>query len=368
MATRIGILSRSALMEDTKVSTVSAEFTRRWKNTSVYCSQEDFEEVTKQFLDDLEGMGYSREWRLKVLLSAIKGYTRVLRKVDLGLVARNRPGRDTKQKRRHKKLLRPATWFQVQREEDENSEPENKRKDQHLERKNEPEIGDQRQFNNVMFIPYTKGSVLKKNLQKMEDLAKFRERVKYVEKPGPNLGALLIKKDPWEGDCGRPECLVCKHTLGVCTTQAVVYKFTCLTCQKEGAEAHYFGETSKSMFERIEQHRKQIEKGDNNSPMIEHHEETHREEEKPEFKVEMVRSFKKPLERQVFEGIKIAASKAIPMNRKGEWGQNLPPKFEFEEEKLKPARSKGKTLPQKRKPSSKKGNQKQEEVGELREK
>merc|ERR1711954_206549 len=368
MATRIGILSRSALMEDTKVSTVSAEFTRRWKNTSVYCSQEDFEGVTKEYLNDLEGMGYSREWRYKVLLSAIKGYTRVLRKVDLGLVARNRPGRDTRQKRRHKKLLGPATWFQVQREEDGNSEHGSERRDQPPEKKNEPEIGDQRQFNNVMFIPYTKGSVLKKNLQKMEDMAKFRERVKYVEKPGPNLGALLIKKDPWEGDCGRAECLVCKHTLGVCTTQAVVYKFTCLACQKEGAEAHYFGETSKSMFERIDQHRKQIEKRDNNSPMIEHHEETHREDEKPEFKVEMVRSFQKPLERQVFEGIKIAASKAIPMNRKGEWGQNLPPKFEFEEEKLKPARSKGKTLPQKRKPSSKKGNQKQEEVGELREK
>ena len=122
-----------------------------------------------------------------------------------------------------------------------------------------------------------------------------------------------------------------------------------------------FGETSKSMFERIDQHRKQIEKGDNNSSMIEHHEETHREEEKPEFKVEMVRSFQKPLERQVFEGIKIAASKAIPMNRKGEWGQNLPPKFDFEEEKVKP-RSRGKTLPQKRKPKPKE-NEKQNEIG-----
>ena len=61
--------------------------------------------------------------------------------------------------------------------------------------------------------------------------------------------------------------------------------------------------------------------------MIEHHEEHHKGEESPNFKVELVKKCRKPLERQIIEGIKIDKFKGITMNRKGEWGQNLPPKF-----------------------------------------
>ena len=46
----------------------------------------------------------------------------------------------------------------------------------------------------------------------------------------------------------------------------------------------------------------------------------------------MVKSFETPLERQVYEGVRIAQSKAIPINRKGEWGQNVPPRFRIHED------------------------------------
>ena len=47
----------------------------------------------------------------------------------------------------------------------------------------------------------------------------------------------------------------------------------------------------------------------------------------------MVRSFKKPLERQSFEGICISKAEAgISMNRKGEWGKNRPPYFGFSDD------------------------------------
>ena len=54
----------------------------------------------------------------------------------------------------------------------------------------------------------------------------------------------------------------------------------------------------------------------------------------PKFKIEMVKSFKKPLERQCFEGLCISQAKegTTTMNRKGEWGQNLPPKFSLSED------------------------------------
>ena len=64
--------------------------------------------------------------------------------------------------------------------------------------------------------------------------------------------------------------------------------------------------------------------------MIEQHEEQHEREESPSLKVELVKKCRKLLERQVLEGVKIDRFKGIIINRKGEWGQNLPPNFTIE--------------------------------------
>merc|ERR1711954_242115 len=47
--------------------------------------------------------------------------------------------------------------------------------------------------------------------------------------------------------------------------------------------------------------------------------------------MEIVRSYRKPLERQTAEEYLIAKQEGTTMNRKGEWGQNLPPKFTIED-------------------------------------
>ena len=81
--------------------------------------------------------------------------------------------------------------------------------------------------------------------------------------------------------------------------KGVVYRFTCLTCKDLGKVAHYHWETSRTMFERISEHLKQISKGNKDSPMRKHHLEHHGDMGgDPKFKIEMVRSFRKPLERQ----------------------------------------------------------------------
>ena len=72
MATKVNMLKRSAVMEGIKVSPVSAEYRRRWKNMSLQVSSQEFEKVTQEYMNDLAGMGYDFEWRCKVLLSAIK--------------------------------------------------------------------------------------------------------------------------------------------------------------------------------------------------------------------------------------------------------------------------------------------------------
>ena len=63
------------------------------------------------------------------------------------------------------------------------------------------------------------------------------------------------------------------------------------------------------------------------SPMIEHQEEAH-PGEPVRFSMEVIRKMKRPLDRKVLEGTLISESTPGSLiNRKGEWGQNLPPKF-----------------------------------------
>ena len=78
----------------------------------------------------------------------------------------------------------------------------------------------------------------------------------------------------------------------------------------------------------------EIQASNKASPMIEHMTDYHKESQMaPNYKVEMVMRFTKLMECQIYKGIRIKNSKAIVINRKGEWGQNLPPRFEIEDPK-----------------------------------
>ena len=61
MATRLGILQRSACNENIKVSTACAEFIRRWKNCSETTPKETIKKISTEYADDLIGMGFKPE-------------------------------------------------------------------------------------------------------------------------------------------------------------------------------------------------------------------------------------------------------------------------------------------------------------------
>ena len=120
MASPISILQRSAMMEGCKVATASAEFRRRWKNSSESTSREVFEKITRDYVNDLLGMGYHRDWVEKVLLGATKGYCRVLFNCKQNQTERNRSSASSQLSRRYKKIKGAANWFQKMKpEEDE---------------------------------------------------------------------------------------------------------------------------------------------------------------------------------------------------------------------------------------------------------
>ena len=150
---------------------------------------------------------------------------------------------------------------------------------------------------------------------------------KYVETVGPNLQQLLFKKDPWKSECGRQDCLPCGSKPGDCTKKSVVYRIRCQVCHVKGESATYYGESSRTAYERALEHQDLMEARSLESPMVEHHQEVHPEEEL-KVSMEVVGHEPRPLNRKTLEGVLISEhTGGTLMNRRGEWGENLPPKF-----------------------------------------
>merc|ERR1711954_13817 len=148
MASPLGILERSAMGENCKVSTASAELRHKWKNTSRFCTKEEFEGVTRDYVDTLTASGYAREWREKVLTSAVRGYGRILRICQDLNKPRNRPGSDSSLNRRYKKCVGSSEWFHTKEKDD--GVDQSGQRDQQKE-KREISKGNQKQFSNVQF-------------------------------------------------------------------------------------------------------------------------------------------------------------------------------------------------------------------------
>ena len=110
----------------------------------------------------------------------------------------------------------------------------------------------------VVFVAHTPGGELRKILQKNDDeLAETlgTRRVKFVERGGTSLQAILCQSNPWgKKHCNRV-CHMCDNgDLGNCRVESVVYEIRCDVCEREGKRRVYVGETGKSAWERADQH------------------------------------------------------------------------------------------------------------------
>ena len=196
-----------------------------------------------------------------------------------------RQAKSTLAKRNRNKLLEKVTWFRGKRgreDEEEDALPQRKRKDLGKRDAGKMEVD----VKAVMFIPFTTGGKLAKSLREAEEkpgsMTGYRLRI--VEKSGDKLEDLLTKSNPWQGlDGGRQGCLLCttkmkteKSLSQYCHTRSLVYETWCMTCmRKDEAEIEerwkgdaekirdekkkikihlYFGETSRSVYERGIEH------------------------------------------------------------------------------------------------------------------
>ena len=200
----------------------------------------------------------------------------------------------------------------------------------------------------VVFVPSTKGSLLKKRLQKADNIFATLHKtsaVRFVEKGGRKVAQIVGTPDPWSGThCGRPGCAPCSDPTqdnkraaprGACNQEGCLYSLECLLCEQRDpkVEAHYYGETGRSANCRGKEHSAGVQKRDPAHPVIKHMLEQHKEqmETGPEWRMRVLRTFKRPLQRQVAEGVIIERSKVgFRLNSKGEWHSARMPRLQVE--------------------------------------
>ena len=184
----------------------------------------------------------------------------------------------------------------------------------------------------LIFVPKTDDGELSKRIRtaarRISDIT--GDHCKVVERSGIKLKHLLHKSNPWQNiKCGREKCLVCNCALNKkfnWRLRSVTYKMFCLKCDEERKKTKedldksddnedsledetkfYFGESSKTSFERGVLHAEDYVKKKDDSHMWKHVTDAHSDSDPKDVKFGMtvLRSHPSPFHRQVTESVLI---------------------------------------------------------------
>ena len=101
----------------------------------------------------------------------------------------------------------------------------------------------------------------------------------------------------------------------MCHKSNVLYEWKCRSCNSK-----YIGETSRNFYTRSLEHLEKSEQKALDSFINNHQVETHNGEQ-PSFSVKVIKSFKDPLSRQVYEGVHIRNCSEESLNTKLDYYQ-----------------------------------------------
>lgn len=272
------------------------------------------EELKVEFLSEfawrMKESGYSEKFRQEVIECGVKGYEKQVERDARGECPLHRPkGYKSKERRQKKDMLR-SVWY--------------------------------RPNDTVLFCPPTPEGKLAKQLRKVakETGDKMLMKIKVVERAGTSMKTLLPGLKETECGNSKEQCFIHKNGgKGNCRIEGVVYKSECITCmhkgpssippekagqikKQPGVTSVYIGESSRSGYQRGQDHQKALKnpaKHQNNA-FVKHVRDFHRGKGKRViFKTSVIGQFKRPMQRQISEGINIFRSKPrldILMNSK----------------------------------------------------
>ena len=341
MASKLCLMRRSAMPENTRHHSLANEMVRMMKNVTEMVNQDVRNRVVDSYSARLKMSGYEEDAVKTIITAGLKNYERIRRKAEKGEGFINRSGKSNLSTRYKKKIVDKSSWFMDKRKEKE----EEKDEQIHWEKE---KLGQNRKPSSrtmkkppkdspiptltVFFVPKTVNGELAARLrQAEEDLSKLsKNKVKIVEKAGRSIKSILVRSDlRSEDSCGREKCLACEDEKGRgrCKQRSVTYQTSCRACQAAGKQSVYIGESARSVYERGLEHQDDYRKEKDESHMMSHANESHSEEGRPKFSLKVLKSHKTPLYRQVHEAVLIAKYQPITLNSKLEYNRCLLPRL-----------------------------------------
>ena len=134
-----------------------------------------------------------------------------------------------------------------------------------------------------IYVPYIKGSTLKKLMQEAEDKMldrKLTGRIRILKRLGRTQTS--SNPTPWRGEhYGRSTCPACQHKPEICKARNAVYGITCGECQQDGTKSMYIGETARTIWYRTSEHFQKMESRNKDNPLYKHWKNFHPEKEAP---------------------------------------------------------------------------------------
>ena len=280
------LMASSAMPFKMRRVSLAQEVVRILRNTSRRLDTKEKLYFLSEFSLRLKVSGYPAQVRLNIIKSGMRAYEKQIERDEEGIRPLYRPKGYEEEERQKKKARTKMTWYKPS--------------------------------DTVLFVPPTPNGELQKRIKHVvESVGKNQIRVKVVERAGRKISSILpgLKE---ETDCTREDCVV--HSSGGkgnCNREGAVYRGECVTCETDGMKSVYIGETGRSTYVRGKQHVIAMKNPMNHqsNAFAKHIIEKHNGKKETEFKVNVVDTFQKPLERQVREGIEILRAQAdIVMN------------------------------------------------------
>jgi hypothetical protein len=337
MSSQYCIKETSAMSANTKWSSLSQEVIRRMKNTSGRVSHVTRESILTEYMRKLKRSGYPESFRCKILIKGLEGYTKMVQSEASGIGPINRPRgkRPQRQKRRLKKLRDKGEWYKRPQGATDVPDPcptdsnfhsstvlasksdvskssrnfLNKSGNKAKKRvESKTGSGSKWEYESVLYVPQTPGGELAAALRAYEKKRGSLRRIRIVERAGVSLKNKLFSSNPWAKDgCGRHDCFPCKPGAGeggVCRRENLTYVMTCGTCSVNGVRKVYWGETSRTLYQRGKEHWSAYLSESDKSALHKHGSLEH-PQTPPDWKIKVYNYHQRPLRRQVEEGVLI---------------------------------------------------------------
>ena len=300
MANNLVLMEISAMPMRMKRVCLTQEVVRILRNTKKEMPKDLKDKFISEFALRMKDSGYSHKFRKEVIECGVKSYEKQVERERKGECPLHRPKGYNSEERQKKKNLKRTSWYKS------------------------------KGFDTVLFCPPTTEGKLAKELRDIVDETskKMQLKVKVVERAGVSVKNLLPGLQE-EDQCNnsRSECFIHRNGgKGNCRQEGVVYQSQCMICEtkgpssiptdggnrnkiekKPGVKSIYVGETSRSGFQRGRQHMEAVQEPTKhrNNAFAKHMLEYHHGKKNVVFKTSIVGQFKRPMERQICEGVNI---------------------------------------------------------------